>query len=38
MDIRIILFNIIEPSNDTIRRGVVGGNVKVIGVNVQLST
>ncbi len=34
----VILFNIIKPSNDTIWHGVVGGYVKVVGVNVQFGT
>ncbi len=32
MDVWGVLFNIIEPANDTVRRGIIGCNVKVIGV------
>ncbi len=34
MNIRVELFNVIEPANDTVRSGVVSGNVEMIGMEV----
>ena len=34
MDVRVELFNLIEPANDIVRSGIVSGNVKVVSVDV----
>ncbi len=33
MDVRVELFNIVEPANDTVRHSIVSGNVKVVSVD-----
>ncbi len=37
MDLRIVMFKIVEPANDAIRSIIAGGNVEVISVDLQLS-
>ncbi len=37
MNVRALLFNIVEPANEMIRSGVVCSNVEMVSVNVQLS-
>ncbi len=34
MNIRVVLFNVIEPKNDTVTSGVVSGDVKMISMYV----
>ncbi len=34
MDVRVELYNVVEPVNKVVRSGVVSGNVEVIGMDV----
>lgn len=38
VDVWAVLFNVIETEHDAVGGSVVGGNVKVVDVNVQLGT
>ncbi len=37
MNLRIVLFSIVEPVNDTIRHGAVCDDVEVVAVNCSLA-